>query len=73
MFGLVSIIDWLAVIAGLLVGVIAAIVWLGLRVERQFRHHDRDLRAEVERANANMGRLLGRQQIEQVIRRMDAQ
>jgi hypothetical protein len=56
--GFHSIIDWLVIIAILLVGVIAAIIWLGVSVERQFRHHDRDLRAEVEKISAGVERLL---------------
>lgn len=43
----------------LLLGVIAAITWLGLSVRRQFRHHDRDLRAELEQVNRNFEELLG--------------
>lgn len=42
----------------LLVGVIGSIIWLGLSVRRQFEHHDRDLRAEVELVNAQMRALI---------------
>lgn len=53
-----SIIDWLTVIAVLLVAVVGAIVWLGLSVAAQFRHHDRDLRAEVEKVNKTLAQLM---------------
>lgn len=50
--------DWLALIALLLVGVIAAIIWLGLSVRKQFRKHDRDLRTEVIETNSLVAQLL---------------
>lgn len=56
--GMHSILDWLVVIAVLLIGVIAAVVWLGLSVRRQFRHHDRDLRAEIIETNQLVMQLL---------------
>lgn len=42
----------------LLLGVIGSIVWLGLSVRRQFERHDHDLRAEVERVNAQVRALI---------------
>lgn len=53
-----SILDWLVVIAILLVVVVGAIAWLGVSVAAQFRHHDRDLRAEVEKVNATLAKLM---------------
>lgn len=52
-----TILDGFELLAWIAVGgfatIVAAILWLGESVRRQFAHHDKDLRAEVEKANRN--------------------
>lgn len=61
-----TIIEAIEVLCGLVLIVGAAAVCtvreLGSNVERQFRRHDQDLRAEVEQANRNFDALLRKQE-----------
>ncbi len=59
--GIVNLLDALTLIAILLVGVITAIIRLGMSVADQFRHHDHDLRAEVEKTNKLIEKLIAAQ------------